>query len=72
MIASGDWTCSVAHFTGTMIGSMRGRNGNEIPPTGKRFDIAFCTVARWHNEQIVEENLYCDRVTFLRQIGLST
>lgn len=68
--ASGDWTCSIAHFTGTMKGPMPGPDGKEIPPTGKKFDVDFCTVARWDDGQIVEENLFYDLVTFRRQIGL--
>ena len=68
--ASGDWTCSIAHFTGTFAGPMMGADGKEIPPTGKKFEVNFCTVARWDNEQIVEENLFYDLVTFMRQIGL--
>ena len=27
-------------------------------------------VARWENEQIVEENLFYDLVTFMKQIGI--
>lgn len=69
--ASGDWTCSIAHFTGTMTGPMQGPDGQEIPPTGKRFEVDFCTVARWDDGQIVEENLFYDLVTFMRQLGLS-
>ncbi len=69
--ASGDWTCSIANFTGTMKGPMKGPDGKEIPPTGKSFAVDFCTVARWHNGQIVEENLFYDLVTFMKQIGLS-
>ena len=69
--ASGDWTCSIARFRGTMKGPMKAADGTEMPPTGKSFDIDFYTVARWENEQIVEENLMYDLVTFLRQIGLS-
>jgi len=68
--ASGDWTCSVARFKGTMTGPMKVAGGKEIPPTGKAFDIEFYTVARWQNGQIVEENLMYDLVTFLNQIGL--
>ena len=68
--ASGDWTCSIAHFTGTMKGPMKQADGSEIPPTGKSFDIDFCTVARWHEGQIVEENLFYDLVTFMKHIGL--
>ena len=71
LIADGDWTCSVAHFTGTMTGPMKGSGGSEIRPTGKSFEVDFCTVARWDDEQIVEENLFYDLVTFMKQIGLS-
>jgi predicted ester cyclase len=70
-LASGDWTCSIARFRGTMTGPMKGPDGKEIPPTGKSFDVEFCTVARWDNGQIVEENLFYDLVTFMKQIGLS-
>ncbi len=68
--ASGDWTCSVARFRGTMAGPMTGPDGKEIPPTGKKFDIEFYTIAKWDNGQIVEENLMYDLVTFMKQIGL--
>ena len=69
--ASGDWTCSIARFTGTMKGPMNGPDGKEIPATGKSFEVDFCTVARWDNGQIVEENLFYDLVSFMKQIGLS-
>lgn len=54
-----------------MTGPMVGADGTEIAPTGKSFDVDFCTVARWENGQIVEENLFFDAVTFMKQIGLS-
>jgi predicted ester cyclase len=69
--ASGDWTCLVARFSGTMTGPMRGPDGAEIPPTGKRFEVDFCTVARWDDGQIVEENLFYDLLGLMQQIGLS-
>lgn len=70
--ASGDWTCSIARFTGTMTGPMKGPDGKEIPPTGKSFEVDFCTVARWDDKgQIIEENLFYDLVGFMKQIGLS-
>ena len=69
--ASGDWTCSIARFRGTMTGPMMGPDGKEIPPTGKSFEVDFCTVAHWENGQITEENLYYDLVGFMKQIGLS-
>lgn len=69
--ASGDWTCSIARFTGTMTGPMLLADGTEIPPNGKSFEVDFCTVARWDNGQIVEENLFYDLVGMMRQLGLS-
>jgi ketosteroid isomerase-like protein len=69
--ASGDWTCSIARFKGTMTGPMQGAGGTEIPPTGKAFDVDFYTIAKWDDGQIVEENLMYDLVTFMQQLGLS-
>ena len=70
LIASGEWTCSVARFTGTMTGPMKLPDGKDIPPTGKKFEVDFCTVARWESDQIVEENLFYDLVSFMKQLGL--
>lgn len=69
--ASGDWTCSIARYTGTMTGPMRTPDGKEIPPTGKSFDVDLCTVARWDdNGQIIEEIIFYDLATMMRQLGL--
>jgi ketosteroid isomerase-like protein len=69
--ASGHWTCSIARFTGHMTGPMMGPDGKTIQPTGKGFDVEFCTIAHWdENGQITEENLFYDLVTFMTQIGL--
>jgi ketosteroid isomerase-like protein len=68
--ASGDWTCSIAHFVGHMNGPMGMPDGSSVPPTGKAFEVDFCTVALWDDGQIVEENLMYDLVTFMKQIGL--
>ncbi len=65
--ASGDWTCSIARFTGTMTGPMMMPDGTSIPRTGRSFDVDFYTVALWDNGQIVEENLMYDLVTFMKQ-----
>lgn len=70
--ASGDWTCSIARFRGTFTGPMKGPGGKDIPPTGKAFEVDFCTVARWDGDgRIIEENLFYDLVSFMQQIGLS-
>jgi len=68
--AQGDYTCSVADFTGTMKGPMKGPDGKMIPPTNKSFHVEFCTVAKWENGEIVEERLFYDLVGFMKQIGL--
>ncbi len=71
LIADGDWTCSIARWTGRMVGPMKGPDGKEIPATGKSFELNFCTIARWENGQIVEENLFYDQVGLMHQVGLS-
>ena len=68
--ASGDWTCSIARFHGTMTGPMV-MGEKTIPPNGKRFEVDFCTVARWHEGQIVEENLFYDVIGMMSQLGLN-
>ncbi len=70
MFGQGDYTCTVARFTGTMKGPMKGPDGRMIPPTNKSFEIEFCTVAHWKNGEIVEERLFYDLVGLLRQIGV--
>ena len=71
MLAQGEWTCTVADFTGTMKGAMTMPDGTIIQPTNKSFHIDFRTVARWNEQgQIVEENLFYDLMGMLRQIGV--
>ncbi len=50
---------------------MQGPDGTEVPPTGKAFEVDFCTVAHWDNGQITEEYLFYDLVSFMQQLGLS-
>jgi len=70
MIASGDWTCTIARWTGKMIGPVKGLDGKTHAATNKPFELEFCTVARWKDGEIVEEKLFYDQVGFLRQIGV--
>jgi predicted ester cyclase len=69
LIAEGDYTCSVADFTGTFKGPMKAPDGKMIQPTNKKFHLEFCTVARWKNKKILEERLFYDQVGMLKQIG---
>jgi ketosteroid isomerase-like protein len=70
LFGQGEWTCSVARFTGTMKGPMKRPDGTTIPPTNKSFEVEFCTVAHWQNGKIVEEKLFYDLVGLMRQIGV--
>ena len=69
-IGQGDWTCTIARFTGTMKGPMKGPDGAMIAPTNKSFEVDFCTVAHWKDGAIIEENLFYDVVGLLTQIGV--
>ena len=69
LITEGDYTCSVADFTGTFKGPMKGLDGKMIQPTNKKFHLEFCTVAHWQNGKILEERLFYDQVGMLKQIG---
>jgi ketosteroid isomerase-like protein len=70
MFGSGDWTCTIAKWKGRMVGPWQGLDGKVHEATGKTFELQFCTVARWQDGAIVEENLFYDQVGFLRQIGV--
>ena len=68
----GDYTCTVADFSGTMKGPMKTAGGKTIPPTNKSFHVEFCTVAHWNDKgEILEERLFYDLVGLMKQIGLS-
>jgi len=68
LIAEGDYTCSVADFTGTFKGPMKGVDGKTVQPTNKKFHLEFCTVAHWKDGKILEERLFYDQMGMLKQI----
>jgi ketosteroid isomerase-like protein len=70
LIAEGDYTCSVADFTGTFKGPMKGVDGKTVQPTNKKFHLEFCTVAHWKDGKILEERLFYDQMGMLKQIGV--
>jgi len=71
LFGNGDYTCTVADFSGTMKGPMKGAEGKVIPATNKSFHVEFCTIAHWNEEgEILEERLFYDLVGLLKQIGL--
>ena len=44
LFGQGDWTCSIAIFAGTHTDPMTSEV-KKIPPTNKKFQVDFCTVA---------------------------
>ena len=61
----------VTRFTGTFTAPLELPGGTTIQPTGKAFDVLYSTAARWKDGKIVEEYLFYDNGTFLKQIGLA-
>ncbi len=70
LFGHGDYTCSVARWTGTNIGPFAGPDHRMIPATNKKFELEFCTVAHWKNGEIIEEKLFYDLVGLLKQLGV--
>jgi hypothetical protein len=71
LFGSGDYTCSVADWTATMIGPMTMPGGKVVQPTHKTAKLEFCTVAHWSNNgEILEERLFYDVVGMMRQLGI--
>ena len=71
LFGEGDFTCFVTRFTGTFTAPMRQADGSVIEPTGKSFDVLYSTAAKWRDGRIIEEYLFWDNGTFLRQVGLA-
>lgn len=66
----GDWTTAMARVTGTFSGRIAKPDGNDIPGTGKPFDVWMVTNARWEDDKLVEEWVFWDTMLLAEQIGL--
>jgi hypothetical protein len=67
---SGEWTSVIGEMEGTFTKPMATGGGKTIAPTGKAFKILMCTVGRWKNGVMVEEYLFWDNQTYMKQLGL--
>jgi hypothetical protein len=72
LFGQGNYTCSGADWTATMIGPMKMPNGKIIQPTHKTAKLEFCTVATWRGKEIIEERTFYDVTGMKRQLGIST
>jgi hypothetical protein len=64
------YTCVTGIMTGTFTEPMPTGEGQFIQPTGKAFSVPMCTVGHWENGVMVEEWLFWDNATYLKQIGI--
>ena len=67
---SGDFTCVTGIMIGTFSKPMPVGNGKFIQPTGKSFSLPMCTIGHWKDGVMVEEWLYWDNQTYMKQIGV--
>lgn len=67
---SGEYTSVIGVMTGTFTKPMPIGNGKYIQPTGKQFSITMCTVGHWKDGVMVEEWLFWDNATYMKQIGI--
>ena len=67
---NGEWTCVTGVFEGTFTKPMPIGGGKYIKPTGKAFKMPMCTVGHWKDGVMIEESLFWDNATYMKQIGL--
>lgn len=65
------WTCVTGTTEGTFSQAMDLGNGNTMPPTGKSFKMNMATIGKWKAGVMVEEWLFWDNHTMMKQIGLA-
>ena len=68
---TGEWTAVIGVIEGTFSNPMPVGNGKTIPPTGKKFKFSMCTVGRWKDGKMIEEYLFWDNQSIMKQIGLA-
>ncbi|MBL7925090.1 MAG: ester cyclase [Bacteroidia bacterium] len=68
---SGDWTAVIGVMEGTFSKPMPIGGGKTIPPTGKKFKLNMTTIGHWKEGKMIEEYLFWDNQSFMKQIGLA-
>jgi hypothetical protein len=69
-IGSGEWTSVIGVMAGTFTKPMPIGDGKFIQPTGKKFSIIMCTVGHWKDGVMIEEWLFWDSATYMKQMGI--
>jgi SnoaL-like polyketide cyclase len=68
---SGKYTAVTGVFEGTFTKPMPIGNGKFIKPTGKAFKLPMATIGIWEDGVMIEEYLFWDNQTYMKQIGLA-
>ena len=68
---AGKFTAVTGVFEGTFTKPMPIGKGKLIQPTGKAFNMPMATIGIWEDGVMVEEHLFWDNQTYMRQIGLA-
>ena len=68
---TGDWTTVIGKIEGTFSKPMPIGNGKTIPPTNKKFALSMATIGHWKDGKMIEEYLFWDNQSFMKQIGLA-
>ena len=68
---SGDWTAVIGVMEGTFSKPMQIGDGKFIQPTGKKFKLSMSTIGHWRDGKMIEEYLFWDNQSFMKQIGLA-
>jgi hypothetical protein len=67
---SGEYTSVIGVMTGTFTKPMPIGDRKFIQPTGKKFSLNMCTVGHWKDGVMIEEWLFWDNATYMKQIGI--
>jgi predicted ester cyclase len=70
-IGSGEWTSVIGVMEGTFTKPMPIGDGKFIQPNGKKYSINMCTVGHWKNGVMIEEWLFWDNLTYMKQLGIA-
>jgi predicted ester cyclase len=70
-IGSGEWTSVIGVMSGTFTRPMPIGDGKFIQPTGKKYSINMCTVGHWKDGVMIEEWLFWDNLTYMKQLGIA-
>jgi|SRR5664280_756051 len=70
-IGSGEWTSVIGVMFGTFTKPMPIGDGKFIQPTGKKYSINMCTVGHWKKGVMIEEWLFWDNLTYMKQLGIA-